>query len=1380
MLSSDPAQLKRAEEMARAKLARLAQDLDPTEWGWLAALAAERRLGLSTLAKLGAPSDFVQRLLQDGVVVARGPVRPWSIATAGLSEQSWGLADDLRQLVLRHAQALGVLGPATLKTEELLASRSEGRLVRSLHHGSVGFKLEHPCPPEMREALYEMVLFPFDATWLCATFRERSDAVLWHVLSHALEHQLPCPMLVGWLGASYAPGAVPALDAALAAHALLQGRDQDALARAGHLDAATSNALLGLCHLIRGDLEPARLALTRSTRAKTTGKRSPHALTPLVALLVGVQFVGQDGPALAARSLRHPHASTRQKATAKALQTLLRHRSEDPSRLPRPDPYQCSSEASAWELLFLGFSAFCSPQPATTRAAWALRLVQGGAAWAEAGYDWLGRQALVLAQALDAEQTSRAREELGHRYSLGNLTPLSSDLLPLVRPRQLWEEQLLVLQELAPVVARPRTKHQLDWVVDAATGNVHQPILFEYEAPSGWARHGRVSFDDLPRLRCDLPVEDQRALDVIADCAHTPACDGAHPSFPHLELLEALIDHPRVEDATEAATPLSIRRGACEVVTQDGSDSLILSLSPRSCAVGLNLVRTSASELRVVRVPEDWQPLLDALRVDVVVPHEQAPRALEVLARLGAGINVRSPHLGTNQERAADANLIVRLRPDSGAFWLELGVRPFGPEGRFFYPCQGPTVLTRNVAGQRQRLVRDVALEQRALAQLLEGCSLLLQTETDAPGVQRWLLSLDNTLTFLSQLRATGSVRVEWPEGGQLVVGSEARSQSLTGTLRAKKGWYLLRGQVPLDSVTQVGLEQLCRLPATSSGRFVRLPEGDFVALDARLARIIAHLRGAPRESGGLGLRLATSHLLCLGSELAHTGLSLDEKVDALGHEWDTATETRVALPPGFRGQLRPYQEEGFQFLQRMARYGLGACLADDMGLGKTVQLLAALLARPHGSWHLVVAPTSVCTNWQREAARFAPELRVVSYEGSQRDQWLPTSSSAADTPHSGPSPQSILVVTSYAVLAQSVERLASQVWDTVILDEAQAIKNPLSQRARAAYRLQAVARFAATGTPIENHLGDLWGIFRFLNPELLGSLKAFQTHFQKPIERSDSKTHQGTLLALVRPFLLRRTKSEVLAELPDRIHVRRALHLSDDEALRYASLRRTISEKLRGGAGGASNTFQVLAEITRLRRFCCHPRLVFPDAPADCAKLRALVPLLEELVQNGRRALIFSQYVDFLHYVRERLSEHGLSYEYLDGRTSRADRQAAVDRFQEGQSPLFVMSLKAGGLGLNLTAADTVIHLDPWWNPAVREQATDRAHRMGQLRKVTVIEFVTQDTIEEDILELHRTKLELSQSILPQQQEPAAWDSAQLTHWLQEALEARLELGIG
>ena len=415
MLSSDPAQLKRAEEMARVKLARLAQDLDPTEWGWLAALAAERRLGLSTLAKLGAPSDFVQRLLQDGVVVARGPVRPWSIATAGLSEQSWGLAYDLRQLVLRHAQALGVLGPATLKTEELLASRSEGRLVRSLHHGSVGFKLEHPCPPEMREALYEMVLFPFDATWLCATFRERSDAVLWHVLSHALEHQLPCPMLVGWLGASYAPGAVPALDAALAAHALLQGRDQDALARAGHLDAATSNALLGLCHLIRGDLEPARLALTRSTRAKTTGKRSPHALSPLVALLVGVQFVGQDGPALAARSLRHPHASTRQKATAKALQTLLRHRSEDPSRLPRPDPYQCSSEASAWELLFLGFSAFCSPQPATTRAAWALRLVQGGAAWAEAGYDWLGRQALVLAQALDVGDQGRAH--LGALFS---------------------------------------------------------------------------------------------------------------------------------------------------------------------------------------------------------------------------------------------------------------------------------------------------------------------------------------------------------------------------------------------------------------------------------------------------------------------------------------------------------------------------------------------------------------------------------------------------------------------------------------------------------------------------------------------------------------------------------------------------------------------------------------------------------------------------------------------------------------------------------------------------------------------------------------------------------------------------------------------------
>jgi SNF2 family DNA or RNA helicase len=369
-----------------------------------------------------------------------------------------------------------------------------------------------------------------------------------------------------------------------------------------------------------------------------------------------------------------------------------------------------------------------------------------------------------------------------------------------------------------------------------------------------------------------------------------------------------------------------------------------------------------------------------------------------------------------------------------------------------------------------------------------------------------------------------------------------------------------------------------------------------------------------------------------------------------------------------------------------------------------------------------------------------------------------------------GTTPTQVVIV-SYGLLHEDIEQLGQKVWDTVVLDEAQYIKNPHSLRAQAAFLLKGHQRIALSGTPIENHLGDLWSLFHFLNPELLGSWRSFETHFAKPIQRDKDSLRQETLREIVRPFLLRRTKSQVLKELPPLSTIRREITLEKEDALRYGLLRKQIHNKLYSSAVKRHSKLEVLAEITRLRRFCCHPQLVFPEAPQQSAKVEALIELVEELRQNGHRALVFSQYVDFLHLVMNRLAEQQISYLSFDGSTPKAMRQNVIDRFQAGEGSLFLISLKAGGLGINLTAADYVIHLDPWWNPAVASQATDRAHRIGQERPVTVYEFVTRDTIEEDILVLHTQKRGLADALLEGGEQVAQLKADELKEWFQHSI---------
>ena len=444
-------------------------------------------------------------------------------------------------------------------------------------------------------------------------------------------------------------------------------------------------------------------------------------------------------------------------------------------------------------------------------------------------------------------------------------------------------------------------------------------------------------------------------------------------------------------------------------------------------------------------------------------------------------------------------------------------------------------------------------------------------------------------------------------------------------------------------------------------------------------------------------------------------------------------------LPPTLEAELRDYQIEGFAWMSRLARWGAGACLADDMGLGKTVQAIAAMLDHAEAGPCLVVAPTSVCPNWQAEVARFAPTLTTHRLSAASDRAALVA----------GLGPRDVLVC-SYGLLHGEAELLGGRPWQMAVLDEAQAIKNADSKRAQASLALQAGFRLALSGTPVENDLDELWSLFNFVNPGLLGSREGFGKRFALPIERDRDASARQALRSLIRPFLLRRTKAAVLSELPPRTEQTVQVEMGEAERAFYEAMRQRALENIAAlDAPTGKRKIHILAEITRLRRACCNPALIDPAAGVASGKLDAFLDLVDDLVRNRHRALVFSQFVGHLGLVRAALDARGVRYEYLDGGTPSAERERRVAAFQAGGAELFLISLRAGGTGLNLTAADYVVHLDPWWNPAVEDQASDRAHRIGQERPVTIYRLIMQDSIEERIVRLHRDKRDLASDLL-------------------------------
>ena len=747
-------------------------------------------------------------------------------------------------------------------------------------------------------------------------------------------------------------------------------------------------------------------------------------------------------------------------------------------------------------------------------------------------------------------------------------------------------------------------------------------------------------------------------------------------------------------------------------------------------------ISVANGELRVIDVSPAQRRVLAMLERPISMPNSVLPQLADITSRVSAPVRINLDQASDAPVQAGDLRMHVLLHPFQNGLDVQLRVRPFGVDvGPYFAPGEGDRRVIGVVNEQICNALRDLPAEAKALDALQMESPLLSAALAQSGAVPDPEAALD----LLAELQLASSAPIlAWPKGKakRVLIAQKFNISSTSG-----RDWLGIEAELDI-SEGSIKLSELIGLLENSRGRYLMLDSERVVQISESLRKRVQAIARFADARGKVELPLLAGSVLTDSLGLNELVGAEHKKLSAMNAKMARAFTLSPELPSTLQAELRDYQISGYRWLMQMAHWGAGACLADDMGLGKTVQALALLLARAAGGAAMVIAPTSVVGNWQREAARFAPTLNVRRFDELDRSAQLPELA-AFD-----------VLLVSYGLLSTHAENLAKLKLHTLVLDEAQAIKNASTQRAQAACNLAADFRVATTGTPLENNLGELWSLMNFLNPGLLSSQEKFQRRFANPIERDASAAAKATLRALIAPFLLRRTKSQVLSELPPKTEITLTITPSKQEAELVVAMRAAALAKI-GQISAATNEqrFHILAEITRLRRAACHPDLVAPELKIPSAKLTQLLELVLELRENRHRALIFSQFVDYLSIVRAAFDSSGISYQYLDGSTTSRARDNAVAAFQAGESDVFILSLKAGGVGLNLTAADYVIHLDPWWNPAVEQQASDRAHRIGQTRPVTIYRLVLQGSIEEQILSLHGQKRELIDSMLSERE---------------------------
>ncbi len=770
------------------------------------------------------------------------------------------------------------------------------------------------------------------------------------------------------------------------------------------------------------------------------------------------------------------------------------------------------------------------------------------------------------------------------------------------------------------------------------------------------------------------------------------------------------------------------------------------------------LVRFTAAHMRVAQI------VSDGLNVPLEA-HAEMAAAMKVLA---AHFELHSEAELTEAARMLPTpdRLRAEITPHSTGLALRLVVAPFGANDADAAPGVAGAGMRLIAGAGRSRVVmkfndetvgveRDLAHETAlaaAVTQAIDDAGIAWEEEHEQILTRdpQSSLALLEVLPTLPQLAA-----LDWPKGKAVTV-RPVTAKQVKLVLQSRQNWFAVDATVQIDENQVMRLAELLPLLGNGHSRFIQLAPDRYMALTTQLRRQLDDLAALVSRGGATGsgkrsktdeLELSQAGALWLAEELGDWATEPDKAVAARMAALRRAFDSTPVVPAALQATLRDYQAVGVQWLQRLGAAGFGACLADDMGLGKTVQTLAVLLDRSAGGPALVIAPTSLIGNWMEEASRFAPDLRVSAY-GQTGDE----DARRAIITAAGPGD---VVLATYSLVQIAQADFSAKTWHTVVLDEAQAIKNAAALRSQAVFSLQADFRIALSGTPVENRLEELWSIMRFLNPGLLGSSEQFGQRFVGPILKEQgsgipiAESTLRRLKRLISPFLLRRTKAQVLTDLPERTEIILHAELDAEERSHYELLRRRALDTAQQAGGAPTARFKVLAELMRLRRAACDPRLTSDQWPAVGAKVKLFAKIAQDLAAGQHRTLVFSQFTGFLALLGDQLKELGFAYQYLDGGTPANDRAKRVAAFQAGDGQFFLISLKAGGYGLNLTAADYVVIADPWWNPAAEDQAMGRAHRIGQRRPVTAYRLVARGTIEERIVEMHASKRALADGLL-------------------------------
>jgi SNF2 family DNA or RNA helicase len=856
------------------------------------------------------------------------------------------------------------------------------------------------------------------------------------------------------------------------------------------------------------------------------------------------------------------------------------------------------------------------------------------------------------------------------------------------------------------------------------------PIFQTRNVVGGWTSGRNISIPNFVENKIDCMSEHDKRI---------ASCESTYSYVLGKKAIVEMVGHSHVFLKDSAILVDLVAAQPIINVVKSSDKNYKIECDIKDIREGIIVRKETNTRYKVYSLTKFQCDIIKAISNSKPVPEEGREKLMQILKHFSAYVQVHSDFVVGEDDTQlrqvdTDSRIRIQLLPMGDGIKAELFVKPFGTHPPYCKPGRGGISLIATENDERVRVTRNLKDEKLYNERILNDIQSIENLRTADDG----LMTFDNLFDALELLdileRHQDISIVEWPEGERLKIRKKITFNDLNLKIQSNINWFELEGKLKVDEDMILTISKLLELVRGSHGRFVELSNGEFLALSDQLRRRLSEIAAVTTESkDGVAInRFASASMMDVFDEFEN--ISIDKAWHDFRKRLQTVQLSDVSVPSLMQAELRPYQVSGFQWMIRLSEWGAGACLADDMGLGKTVQAIAVLLHRAHCGAALVISPVSVMPNWISEVNRFAPTLNIKTLRNSDREATL-ASLEPGD-----------LLIASYGLLLSEEKNISAKQWATVILDEAHAIKNYNTKTSKAAMSLQADFRVILTGTPIQNHLGEIWNLFQFINPGLLGSL----SHFTDTFIRPDDEKARKRLKKLITPFILRRTKTAVLEELPPKTEIVRKITLSDEEVAFYEMLRRNAIAALENDdSPQGTKHLKVLAEITRLRQACCNPALVYPEVTIESTKLTTFLEIAAELKDNRHRALVFSQFVSHLSIVRKALDAAGYTYCYLDGSTALNKRESEVRSFQSGKGDFFLISLKAGGLGLNLTAADYVIHLDPWWNPAIEDQASDRAHRIGQTRPVTVYRLVAEQTIEEKIIQLHNTKRDLADSLL-------------------------------